>query len=257
MDTTQEKHQHRLEGNSQRSRGLFQYALQDHVALLTMYNGDNLINPEFIRSFLKVLDVIEKQDDAHALVVRSANPKVFSLGIDIDWALKMLSQDEKGFLREFFLNLDRLFMRILLYPMPTLAAVNGHVFGIGVVFSCCFDIRYMRLERGYLCLPEVDLNIPLLPGMVEILRRVIPTSKLEQIQYTGGRLTPQECVEAGFASRALPGEILLEESIACVKGLNKKRSTMAEMKMRMHRGIVKTIQDEDPQYIAKGETIYA
>jgi enoyl-CoA hydratase/carnithine racemase len=260
MDIIQDKNRASKGAVFNRTRGVknkFEYILEDHVALVTMIDGDNLINPDFVQECLDILDIIEKQTDARALVVHSANPKTFSLGVDIEWAVKMLGQNEKDRVRKFFLELNNLFLRILLYPMPTIAAINGHVFGIGVVFGCCFDFRYMRSERGYLCMPEVDLGMPLIPGMLEILKRVIPTTRLEQIQYTGRRYNAQECLEAGFATRVCPGEKLLDEAMAWVKVLDKKRNTIAEMKMRMHSGIVKVIQEQDPQYISKGETIYA
>jgi len=235
----------------------FDYTLDDHVALVTMRGGDNLINPEFIQECLYNLDVVEKETGTRVLIFHSAHPKTFSLSIDVEWALKVLEEGDKDHLRRFFLDLNTLFLRILLYPMPTIAAINGHIFGIGVVFGCCFDFRFMRSDRGYLCLPEVDLGIPLLPGMVEILKRVMTKARLEEMQYTGRRFSAPECLDAGFATKICPGGILLDEAMAYSRGLDKKRSTIAEMKRRMHRDIVQVIREQDPHYISKGETIFA
>jgi enoyl-CoA hydratase/carnithine racemase len=148
----------------------FEYTLDDHVALVTMRGGDNLINPDFIQECLYNLDVVEKETGTRVLIFHSAHPKTFSLGIDVEWALKVLEEGDKDHLRRF---------------------------------------------------------------------------------------SAPECLEAGFATKIYPGGILLDEAMAYSRGLDKKRSTIAEMKRRMHRDIVQVIREQDPHYISKGETIFA
>lgn len=47
-----------------------------------------------------------------------------------------------------------------------MAAVNGHGFAGGCMFAFACDYRVMREDRGFLCLPEVDLGFDLMEGMV-------------------------------------------------------------------------------------------
>jgi len=141
--------------------------------------------------------------------------------------------------------------------MPTISVINGHVFGIGAVFSCTFDFRFMRSERGYFCLPEVDLGIPLIPGMMAILSKVIPVTKLVELLYTGKRAAAEECLSSGIVMKTCLGENLLNEAMNFGKTLNKKRSFIGEMKKRINRDIVRVIQDTDPTYIITGESFYS
>ena len=42
---------------------------------------------------------------------------------------------------------------------------------------------------------------------------------------------------------------LMRESLAFARSLKKKRAIFGEMKRRMHRDIIRTIDEEDPPYI--------
>jgi enoyl-CoA hydratase/carnithine racemase len=48
--------------------------------------------------------------------------------------------------------------------VPTVAAVNGHAFAAGGMMMLAHDFRVMRSDRGYFCLNEVDLGLPLAPA---------------------------------------------------------------------------------------------
>jgi enoyl-CoA hydratase/carnithine racemase len=49
---------------------------------------------------------------------------------------------------------------VLIAPVPTVAAINGHAFGAGSMLAIAHDFRVMRVDRGYYCFPEVDIRIP-------------------------------------------------------------------------------------------------
>jgi Delta3-Delta2-enoyl-CoA isomerase len=63
-----------------------------------------------------------------------------------------------------------LLARVLVAPVPTVAAVNGHAFGAGSMLGIAHDVRVMRVDRGYYCFPEVDIHIPFMPGMAALIQ---------------------------------------------------------------------------------------
>ena len=77
-----------------------------------------------------------------------------------------------------------------LAPLPTgkalaivarsLAAPDSDVFAAGAMLALAHDLAVMRSDRGYFCLPEVDLGIPFTPGMNALIRARLPiaTSRL-------------------------------------------------------------------------------
>ena len=194
-----------MENNEQENRLMskVEYNLDENVAVVTMNDGENLFNPGFLESFMTVLDEIETSTEANALIVTSAHEKIFSNGIDLEWLTPIILKNDMEARNSFLYSMMALFRRIVLYPMPTIAAISGHAFAGGAIMSCAFDFRFMRTDRGYFCFPEVDLGIPFLPGMLALIKRGIPLYKLEEMQYTGGRLTPEAMAFGSSSSISL------------------------------------------------------
>ena len=70
---------------------VLRWAKEGSVAILTMDNGENRHNPVFLREMLALLDEIEDDVSVKSLVITSADPKFWSLGMDIDWFMDAVS----------------------------------------------------------------------------------------------------------------------------------------------------------------------
>jgi enoyl-CoA hydratase/carnithine racemase len=153
-------------------------------------------------------------------------------------------------IRDFLYGLNRLFGRILLYPMPVIAAINGHAFGGGSILACACDFRFMKADRGYFCFPEIDISIPFLPGMLAIVEKAVPHYKLQELVLTGKRAVAGELEADHVIVKACENEeILIREAVSFAKGFNKRRLIFGEMKKRLHRRIIDIMEKEDPVFI--------
>lgn len=232
---------------------LIEYELDENVAVVTMNSGENRFNLLFLDEFLSVLDTIENDTDANVLVVKSAHEKIFSNGIDLDWLTPFAQKNDMDTVKKFLYTQNRLIKRLLIYPMPTIAAITGHAFAGGAILCCAFDFRFMRSDRGFFCFPEVDLGIPFLPGMIAVAEKAIPMYKFVEMKYTGKRLTAYECEEHHIVMKACHINDLMSEVLSFAKGLNKRREVISAMKEGMCRDIVHVMDEEDPLIIESGK----
>ncbi|MGD8366857.1 MAG: enoyl-CoA hydratase/isomerase family protein [Desulfobacterales bacterium] len=227
-------------------------AVEEHVAQVTLNDGENRFTPEFLDSFLAVLDRVEAETDARTLLVRSSHEKIFSNGIDLEWLVPVIQKPDVETAKAFFYQLNRLFLRLVTYPLITVAAINGHAFAGGAIMACAFDFRMMQSGRGFFCFPEIDLGIPFLPGMNALLCKAMPMDAVVEMELTGARFTAEQCEQRGIVLRAHPPGELLSEALAFANGLKKNRAVVAEMKNRLHRKIIHAIEVEDVPYIESG-----
>jgi len=220
------------------------------VGVITMNNGENRHNPEFIRAILTAFDEIEGDPTISSVIIASSDPKNWSQGIDLQWMTDAMAKNDLQGIRDFLYGLNRIYNRILLYPMPVIAAINGHAFAGGSIMACACDFRFMKADRGFFCFPEIDISIPFLPGMQAILQKAIPGYKLEELVFSGKRTGAVDLEAHHVIVKACENEeALMREAFAFAKSFNKKRPIFGEMKKRFHRTIIETMEKEDPAFI--------
>ena len=224
------------------------FHLCDNVAVLTMDEGENRTNLDFIGKFNAVLDEIETKTEANALIITSAHEKVFSNGLDLEWLFTIAKQGKKV-VNEFFKVCGEFDKRLLTYPMPLIAAINGHAFAGGAILACLCDYRFMRADRGFFCMPEVDLGLEISPGMMAVMRKCVPSGAFLEVVLEGKRLTAGDCKARGIINRACPVETLLDEAIEFAKPLNKKRDIVAALKREMNRDVLHALDVLDPPFL--------
>lgn len=227
------------------------------VAIVTMNEGENRFNPSFLENFLATFDEIEGSSDCSALLLLSSDPKNWSLGIDLQWITEAINAGAHQNIKKFLYDLNKLFRRILLYPMPVIAGINGHAFGAGAIMACACDFRFMKADRGFFCFPEIDIRIPFLPGMLAIVGRAVPAHKLQELVLTGKRATAGELAADHVVVRACTDDDALRtEALGFAGTFAKGRTIFAEMKKRMHCDLLKVIEEQDPPCIESLQLIY-
>lgn len=229
---------------------------EGYVAVLTMDNGENRHNPVFVKDILAAFDEIEADSSVNALVITSLDEKNWSQGIDINWILPALSEKKLDEVKAFLFGLNDIFKRILQFPVPVIAAINGHTFGNGAIMACACDFRFMKSQRGYFCFPEVDINIPFLPGMLAVIKKAFPVYKMEEAIFTGKRMGALELEEAKVVLKACADdETLIREAMDFAGTFAKDRFVFGTIKKRYNAPIVAVMDNEDPPRIKEFESL--
>lgn len=211
------------------------------VAVLSLGSGEGRFSGDSIAALHKCLDEVESSD-ATALVT-VAEGKIWSNGFDIEWL-----RAHQGEAASTMVATEKLFARLLTFPMPTVAAVNGHVFAGGVMLALSHDVVLMRADRGFLCLPEVDLGVVFTRGMTALLTAVMTPAAAHRTMVLGARLSAPEAVALGIIADAVPLEELAERALATAGQLGgRDRATMAGLKQRVYAGAVAELGATPPE----------
>ena len=124
----------------------------DTVTVLNLGDDENRFSPDWLDRVDAALDEIEAGEPTALVTV--ANGKFYSNGLDLQW---LSANGEKA--QWYVDRVHGLFARVLTLPVPTIAAINGHAFGAGAMLALAHDFRVMRTDRGFFCLPEVDIRL--------------------------------------------------------------------------------------------------
>jgi enoyl-CoA hydratase/carnithine racemase len=205
--------------------------LEQHgtVWVQTMRNGENRFNLESVDALHAALDQVEQVDGPVALVT-TGEGKFYSNGLDLDWLMSAGAEAST-----FIDDVHRLLGRVLGFAGVTVAAVNGHAFAGGAMLACAHDIVIMRDDRGYWCLPEVDLGLPLSPAMYAVVAAHVPEPTLRDALISGRRYAAHDALAAGIVAEVVPEARVLERAVARASDLAaKNRDVIRAHKQLMH-----------------------
>ncbi len=180
---------------------------EGEVALVRWDDEENRVNLDTLARVHRLLDEVEATSGPRALVWTGAG-KFFSNGLD----LARFAGDPNE-MRATLDELHRTLARLFLFPAYTVAALNGHTFAAGALFSCGFDYRVMRADRGYWCMNEVDIGLALDERLAAILFARLPRAVVVDAIVTGHRFTGPEASAAGIVQESVDESALVARAI--------------------------------------------
>ncbi len=200
---------------------------------LNLGDDENRFSPDWLSTVEGALQAVRASEEPVSLVV-TATGKFFSNGLDLDWV--MAHQDQWP---TYVARVQGVFSDLLTLPVPTVCAINGHCFAAGAMLALACDYRVMRTERGFFCLPEVDIKIPFSPGMASLIQaKLTPRTALDAMA-TGRRYDAHAAVEAGIVDAACDVENLIDVADGLVRELaGKDRGTLGSIKSTMYSDVV-------------------
>lgn len=173
------------------------------VFVLTLGDDENRFHPNRLAAINASLDEVEAAEGAKAVVTTGLG-KFYSNGLDLDFMASNPDASEAN-----LVDVHLLFARVLAFPAPIVAAVQGHAFAGGAMLALAHDQIVMRADRGFFCLPEVDLGIPFTPGMNALIRSRLPVATAHEAMTTARRYGGEDARSAGIvAATAGEGEVL-------------------------------------------------
>jgi Delta3-Delta2-enoyl-CoA isomerase len=178
------------------------------VVVATWRDGENRLNPDTVGALDALASEIEHRAGPCALVL-TGEGKFFSNGLDLE---RFAGNSEE--LVATVTIFQQLLGRLFVLPAYTVAAINGHAFAGGAMLSCAFDHRVMRDDRGYWCLNEADIGLPLSSQMAAAVLGRLPRATALEAMLTARRYNAAEALGAGIVDAVEPEGGLLEAAVA-------------------------------------------
>lgn len=209
----------------------------DGLRVLRLGDGLNAFDATFVSELGHALEIIES-DPGATMLVTVAEGKHYSNGFDLEF-LGRLDLDD---LMAFMDRTSETLARILVFPIPTVAAMNGHAFGIGALLALAHDQRVQSSERGWFCLPEVDLQMRFNPFQLGLVMGKLSRPTAHEAVLSGRRWDGAAALEAGIVDAvAAPADLVRVASELCASRVGKPREIVKTLKGDLYAGMLATL----------------
>jgi enoyl-CoA hydratase/carnithine racemase len=215
------------------------------VWIINLGDDENRFHPDWLRQVSGFVDQVAAEPTPRALVT-TATGKFFSNGLDLDWLGQ--NQDQVD---DYVASVHELLARFLAAPMVTVAAIQGHAFAAGAMLTLAHDVRVMRADRGYWCLPEANINIPFAHGMNALIQCKLTPQAQTGSMVAARRFGGDDAQEAGIVDSTQPESLVVSHAVELAAAqAGKDGGTLATIKKRMYEPVLEALHDGDRNRLA-------
>jgi len=232
--------------------------VQGRIALVTLAGNDaeskfawgtrvceHRINPILIAQVNHALDLALENKEVSAVVV-AGQGKFFSNGMDLKWIDAHPDQAD-----QLQADAEALLARILTFPLPTIAAINGHFCAAGAMLGLAFDYRISVPHKALFFVPAIHLGLIYSKGMTELMKSKTPVHMHNELIVYGKRYTPQELEQEHVVKQLCSPEALIAETVQFAFNLTesgkflgqKYRDTMRKIKTNTYQSTYTALTD--------------
>jgi len=160
-----------------------------------------------------------KFDERIKVVIITGEGRAFSTGAD----LKESKDRTLEQYREYLENLQEVSRRIIRYPKPIIAAVNGYALGSGYELALACDIR-IAAESAKFGSPEAKVSSSVTGGAMRLLQDLVGPGKAKELLFTCEFIDGKEAERIGLVNKAVPDDRLMEEAMAMAQKIAQNSS---------------------------------
>jgi len=205
---------------------------QNGVALLTL-NRPQRLNALRWQSWSEIEDALETligDEDVRALVITGSG-RAFSAGTDLV-AAKANPNPSAPTRRERVRALFGSAAKLIAWPIPTIAAVNGVAAGAGLSLCLACDTRIASEAARF---SAIWSRRGLLAdfGATYLLPRIVGMAKGLELMYTGDIIDAQEALRIGLTSRVVAPDELMPTALALAERLAQGAPIAMELVKRL------------------------
>jgi len=196
------------------------YEKKDGVAIIR-FNRPQVLNAMNRQLWTDLEAALEdaKLDEGTKVVIITGEGRAFSTGAD----LKESKDRTLEQYREYLENLQEVSRRIIRYPKPIIAAVNGYALGSGYELALACDIR-IAAESAKFGSPEAKVSSSVTGGAMRLLQDLVGPAKAKELLFTCEFIDGKEAERIGLVNKVVPDDRLMEEAMAMAQKIAQNSS---------------------------------
>lgn len=178
---------------------------EDGVATLVLMK--KAMGPAFFDALERHVDALEARRDVRVVIIRGAEDKALSYGLDLPKAFQAWGPMFRGSatagprheLRRHIKALQRPFDKLFALRVPTICAVHGYCLGGGLDLATACDIRLASRE-AILSLRETRVAIVADLGSLQRLPHIVGEGLTRELALTGRDVSAEEARAIGLVN---------------------------------------------------------
>jgi enoyl-CoA hydratase/carnithine racemase len=167
----------------------------------------NALSPGLVQALRDAVETAA-EDPSTGCVLLTAAGRSFCAGGDLT---SMLAMDATAF-RGYIGDLQALSLAMRRVPVPTVAALHGHVLAGGFELAIEFDIRIAARDVLF-GLPDTGLGVSPTSGMSWLLPRLVGESWARHLLLTGETIDVETAERIGLVTRVVELDVLQREAL--------------------------------------------
>lgn len=208
------------------------------VFVLHLDDGENRFNLDTVAELSRLVAVVEAASGPRALVTVGEG-KFWSNGLDLDW---LTANQPRA--PELLLAVHELFAQVVAAGVPTVAALQGHCYAAGAMLALAHDIRIMREDRGFFCLPEIDIRLAFSPGMSALVSSKLTPQVAHEAMVFGRRYGGVDAASLRIVDETASESDILPRAIAVAASLaGKDSATLATIKRTLYAPVLRALAE--------------
>ncbi|XP_038064589.1 enoyl-CoA delta isomerase 1, mitochondrial-like [Patiria miniata] len=160
----------------------------------------NSLSKDFMMEMNITLEKLENDSSCRGVILTSANPGIFSAGLDIT----EMYQKSSDYTSAFWRSLQDFWMRLYGSNLATVAAVNGHSPAGGCLMAMSCDYRIMAEGKFTMGLNEVHLGIVAPFWFQELMVKTCGERQAEMALQLGTLFKPEQALRIGMVDEIAP-----------------------------------------------------
>ncbi|MFW6414785.1 MAG: enoyl-CoA hydratase/isomerase family protein [Thermodesulfobacteriota bacterium] len=189
---------------------------KENTAIITINKPKaNQLSNEVFEEMQAALDKCEEQAGLRSLIITAAGEKIFCGGADLSSGFGNHTP------MEFIKRGQDMNNRIESFPVPVIAAMNGHAFGGGLELAMACHFRILNQESR---IGLTETNLGIMPGYGGTLRlpRYVGRARALQMMIFGEQIDAPEALNCGLVNQICEPDKVMQEAMQLAEKIAKR-----------------------------------